>query len=91
MVTGDHINTAQYVALRSGIISQDEVNLEGIALTGQQFREKIGPYKRIIDPLTKEMRIEFEQQDQFEKTKRRIRIIARATPEDKFILVCGIK
>jgi len=47
--------------LRSGIISQEEVNLEGIALTGQQFREKIGPYKRVIDPITKEMRIDFEQ------------------------------
>lgn len=41
--------------------------------------------------MNKEWRIEFENQNAFEKTKRRVKIIARATPLDKFILVCGIK
>ena len=39
MVTGDHLETAKYVALKTGIVSLDECNLEGIALTGDQFRE----------------------------------------------------
>lgn len=34
MVTGDHLETAKYVALKTGIVSLDECNLEGIALTG---------------------------------------------------------
>lgn len=39
MVTGDHLETAKYVALKTNIVSLDECNLEGIALTGEQFRE----------------------------------------------------
>lgn len=35
MVTGDHIETAKHVALKTGIVSLDECNLEGIALTGE--------------------------------------------------------
>lgn len=91
MVTGDHLETAKCVALRTGIISIDEHNLEGIAMTGEQFREAIGPYSKYYDNIDKEMRINFEDEKAFEKTKRRVKIIARATPEDKFILVCGIK
>lgn len=34
MVTGDHLETAKFVALKTGIVSLDECNLEGIALTG---------------------------------------------------------
>lgn len=39
MVTGDHLETAKFVALKTNIVSLDECNLEGIALTGEQFRE----------------------------------------------------
>ena len=35
MVTGDHIETAKYVALKTKIVNHDECNLEGIALTGE--------------------------------------------------------
>ena len=34
MVTGDHLETAKFVALKTGIVNLDECNLEGIALTG---------------------------------------------------------
>ena len=39
LVTGDHIETAKFVAQQSGIASADELSLEGSALTGAQFRE----------------------------------------------------
>jgi magnesium-transporting ATPase (P-type) len=35
MVTGDHLETAKFVALKTGIVNLDECNLEGIALTGE--------------------------------------------------------
>ena len=38
MVSGDHIDCAKIVALRTGIIKQEELNLNGIAMTGDQFR-----------------------------------------------------
>ena len=59
MVTGDHLETAKYVALKTNIVSLDECNLEGIALTGEQFREQIGEFERKYDPISKEWRIEF--------------------------------
>ena len=42
ILTGDHLDTAKYVGLRTGIIQADEVNLDGIAVTGEQFKESIG-------------------------------------------------
>lgn len=60
MVTGDHIETAKHVALKTGIVSLDECNLEGIALTGEQFRESIGDFEKKMDPTSKEWRIEFK-------------------------------
>jgi len=59
MVTGDHIDTAIQVAMRVGIISFDEKNLDGIALTGEVFRERIGNYEKIWDKGNMEWRIKF--------------------------------
>jgi len=38
MITGDHIETAKYVAKNSGIVSEAELLTENIALTGEEFR-----------------------------------------------------
>jgi len=37
MVTGDHIETAKYVALMTGIVLDTEVNQPGVCMTGDQF------------------------------------------------------
>lgn len=39
LVTGDHMETAKYVALEAGIISHTEVNQPGICMTGEEFQE----------------------------------------------------
>jgi len=44
MITGDHIETALFVAKQVGIISEEESQLEGIYMTGDQFRASIGGY-----------------------------------------------
>jgi len=49
LVTGDHIETAKYVALLSGIVSDAEVNQPGVCMTGEEFQERIGGYERIWD------------------------------------------
>jgi len=38
MITGDHIETAKYVALQAGILRREELENEGVAMTGDQFR-----------------------------------------------------
>lgn len=52
MVTGDHIQTALTVAHRVGIINQAEKTLDGVALTGEEFRKRIGAYKTVWEPET---------------------------------------
>jgi magnesium-transporting ATPase (P-type) len=49
LVTGDHLETAKYVATKAGIISEEELVTEGYALTGEEFRNAIGPYEKDYD------------------------------------------
>ena len=87
MVTGDHIQTALTVAHRVGIINQAEKTLDGVALTGEEFRKRIGSYKKFWEPETQMWRIKFQSKMKFKAVKDRLRIIARATDEDKLILI----
>ena len=91
MVTGDHIETAKSVALDVGIIKPEELQLEGIAMTGEQFRDAVGGYSKIWDNIHHEFRVHFEEPRRFDEVKKRLKIIARTTCEDKFLLVSGIK
>lgn len=91
LVSGDHLETCKAIALRTGIVKNlNELKMESTAMTGAQFREAIGPYQTSIDPETGATIIDFENADQFKAVKRRVRVIARATPEDKFLLIRGI-
>jgi magnesium-transporting ATPase (P-type) len=66
-------------------------------MTGEAFREKIGwytdgGYKKEnyrIDPNTNE--VFFQKIDVFQNVAKHVRVIARATDEDKLLLVEGIK
>lgn len=96
MMTGDHIETARYVALKTGIITQEEANEDGVVITGEEFRARIGEYQRINDPWDTNKadfpRIEFaEGRKKFDEIKKKAKVIARCTSEDKFVFVCGIK
>jgi P-type Ca2+ transporter type 2C len=91
MISGDHIDTCLYVATKVGIISEMEQNLDGIFMTGEQFRAAIGEYSKVWDPTQKKYTVHFNDKEKFKRVKGRLRIIARATAEDKFILIAGIK
>lgn len=87
MVTGDHIQTAKTVAIKVGIIKPEERDNQDIALTGEEFRRRIGPYKKFWEPETQMWRIKFASKMKFSAVKSKLRIIARATDEDKLILI----
>ena len=90
MITGDHLETAKNIALRAGIITNEQLQITGTAMTGEQFREKIGHYTKIQES-NQQWKVVFNQPKQFDDIKKRLQIIARATAEDKFLLVAGIK
>jgi len=48
--TGDHIETAKYIAQRSGILRAEEVDIPGITMLGDEFRAAIGSYSKIWHP-----------------------------------------
>jgi magnesium-transporting ATPase (P-type) len=65
MVTGDHIDTAIAVAVRVGIINAEEKNLDGVALTGDLFRQRIGEYEKVWDAENQEWRLKFRSKNKF--------------------------
>ncbi|XP_015794524.1 plasma membrane calcium-transporting ATPase 2 isoform X3 [Tetranychus urticae] len=72
MVTGDNVNTARSIAMKCGIIKPGE---EFIVLEGKEFN------KRIRDSAGQ------VQQALFDKVWPRLRVLARSSPSDKYILV----
>ena len=77
MVTGDNIQTARAIAKKCGILTSDDG--EGSVMDGKTFRE------RVLD------RDENIIQDEFDKVWPKLRVLARSTPMDKFVLVTGIQ
>jgi len=42
MVSGDHIDTAKVMALKTGILSPEQADHPNAVMTGEQFRNKVG-------------------------------------------------
>ena len=45
MVTGDNIKTAKAIAVRCGIITEEEKDMEGYCVDGPEFYEAMGGLK----------------------------------------------
>jgi magnesium-transporting ATPase (P-type) len=89
MVSGDHLETAKRVALDAGLLS--EGHHPDAVLTAAQFREKIGPHKIVVDKETQFKTVLFNDIDAFRRVKGKLKVLARATSDDKLILISGIK
>lgn len=65
------------------------------ALEGNEFRELTEGYKKIEDGKDKnnkvKYRFELANQESFKKVTQNLKVIARASPDDKFLLVLGLK
>jgi len=53
MISGDHIDTVKSVAVDCKLIKRDEADMEGVVMTGEEFRKKIGSYSKTYDPVEK--------------------------------------
>jgi len=60
-------------------------------MTGKEFRKAVGPYEPMWDDHLGEPGIKFAKKEDFDDVKHKLKIIARATSEDRFLLVSGIK
>nr|CAD7439799.1 unnamed protein product [Timema bartmani] len=75
MVTGDNVNTARSIAIKCGIIKPGDGFL---ILEGKEFNQRIRDSNGEI------------QQNLIDKVWPTLRVLARSSPTDKFILVKGI-
>jgi Ca2+-transporting ATPase len=91
MVTGDHIETARWVAIQCGIIDKEEAYEDGVAMTGDEFQHRIGGYERVWNETTENWDVRFDDDQKFKDVRKKLKIIARTTSEDKFVLVAGTK
>ncbi|XP_017482339.1 PREDICTED: plasma membrane calcium-transporting ATPase 1-like, partial [Rhagoletis zephyria] len=72
MVTGDNVNTARSIATKCGIIRPGE---DFLVLEGKEFNKRIRDSKGEV------------RQELFDKVWPRLRVLARSSPSDKYILV----
>ena len=75
MVTGDNVNTARSIATKCGIVTPGE---EWLILEGKEFNKRIRDENGEV------------QQHLFDKVWPRLRVLARSSPSDKYVLVKGI-
>jgi magnesium-transporting ATPase (P-type) len=75
MVTGDNINTARSIATTCGILRPGE---DFLALEGKEFNDRIRDEEGEV------------VQEKLDQVWPRLRVLARAQPTDKYILVKGI-
>ncbi|ROT70122.1 calcium-translocating P-type ATPase, PMCA-type, partial [Penaeus vannamei] len=75
MVTGDNINTARSIATKCGILTPNDT---GFVLDSKEFNQKIRDEKGEVS------------QEMFDQVWPRLRVLARSSPQDKYILVRGL-
>lgn len=90
MISGDHLYTARHVAMNVGILSQEEADQKHVCMTGEEFRQEVGGVHKVTDKDGKEKE-EVVNKLNFKHIANRLRVMARATPEDKHALVVGLR
>jgi len=96
MCTGDNLKTARAISLDAGIVTQEELNradsedISFVCMEGKVFYEEVGGCSKITDTDGKEREV-VSNRNKFEKVARQLRVLARSRPEDKYVLVTGLK
>lgn len=73
MITGDNVNTARSIALKCGIITPTD---RFLVLDGKEFNRRIRRHAN-----------EDVDQDLFDRIVPNLRVLARSSPQDKYLLV----
>jgi Ca2+ transporting ATPase len=60
-------------------------------MTGYDFMEAIGGYNRIWDKELDQYIIKFINEEQFSAVRKKLKVLARTSSEDKFVLISGTK
>ena len=93
MCTGDNIDTAIAISKNAGIVTKAQVEeSEYSCMTGKNFREAVGGLIQVQDPENPDKMIDkVANMNKFREIKKYLRVLARSSPEDKYLLVTGIQ
>lgn len=98
MVTGDNLVTAKAIAMDCGILDEKLIHLQDCVMEGPEFYKRLGglicrnckeqsPCK-CGPTMVKEGVVHL---DELRKIHKNLRVLARSRPEDKYLLVTGLK
>jgi len=90
MISGDNMYTAIDCAKKAGIIREGEEKTSQVVMNGEEFRNQVGGLTRTVEKDGKE-RYRVNNKQAFKKIVQNLKILARATPDDKFTLVAGLQ
>lgn len=90
MCTGDNIDTAKAISLNAGIVTQQEVESSPYAcMTGKDFRDAVGP---LITVEVGDKKVDaLQNMPRFREIIPKLKVLARSSPSDKYMLVTGIQ
>ena len=90
MVTGDNIDTARAIALEAGILKHEQKDRKFAVMDGKTFREACGGLRK-IDTGSDLLREEIVNKEIFKEIAANLQVLGRSTPEDKYMLVTGLR
>ena len=93
MLTGDSSATAIAIAKECGILNENWTKQEAdySVLEGHEFRKLIGDLQLSGDEPTKSVtKAKLQNLQKFKGIAAELKVLARSTPEDKFMLVTGL-
>lgn len=98
MVTGDNLKTAKAIAKECGILNEELLNRPDSIMEGQAFYERMGGIKcrtcnmkAPCDCERKKVKEGVVNLEEFRKVAKNLRVLARSRPEDKYLLVTGLR
>lgn len=90
MVTGDNIDTARAIALEAGILKPKDRDRKYAVMDGKTFREACGGLRK-IDTGNEFLKEEIVNKEVFKEIAANLQVLGRSTPEDKYMLVTGLR
>ena len=95
LCSGDHLQTAKAAACDAGIIDESEYAMtenpdQPIAMEASAFREAVGPIQEVEEGDEGVVSYRVRDQQEFNRLLRSLKVIGRALPSDKLLLVAGL-
>lgn len=90
MVTGDNLETARAIAKNAGILSLAEAKDKYSCMEGVEFRKEVGGLEEATDRNGNTYE-KVKNEEKFLEIIKQLKVLARSSPQDKYLLVTGLK